>query len=142
MSNKERFLSAAILCTVGFLGLLGLIIFEIFGVLGEAGTLAAEGKNGFDALSGGLAEAAPMIVIFFAIASVPCTLLAIGPNVITKWLSFVVALLLFLFNLVHIFEHAAHGDYFGPILMLLAGVIPYGTALFIIFRTKVSNANA
>lgn len=138
MSNQDRFIRAAILCAVGFLGLLGLITFEIFGLLGEAGTLAEAGKSGFEAFSGGLAEAAPMVVIMFAIASIPITLLAVGPNPITKWVSFTLALLLFLFNVIHIFEHAAYGDYFGPVLMLVAGVLPYGLALVLIFRTKLS----
>lgn len=140
MKAKDRFLRAAVLCTVGFLGLIGLIIFETFGLLGEAGSLAQEGKDGFEAFSGGLVEAAPMIVIMFALASLPITLLAIGPHVITKWVSFVLALLLFLFNAVHIVEHAAYGDYFGPVLMLFAGVIPYGLALYFIFKTKLSEA--
>ncbi|MEL6414388.1 MAG: hypothetical protein AAFQ15_05550 [Pseudomonadota bacterium] len=140
MGNKQSFLSAALLCGVGLLGILGLIIFEIFGVLGEAGKLAEEGENGLEVFSGGLVEAGPTIVIIFAIASLPITLLAIGANIITKWVSFVIALLLFLFNAVHIYEHAAYGDYFGPILMLFAGVIPYGAALYIIFQTKLSEA--
>ena len=140
MNVQNRFLRAAILCTIGFLGLMGLIIFEIFGVLSEAGSLAQDGTDGLEAFSGGLVEAAPMIVIMFAIASLPITLLAIGPHVITKWVSFVLALLLFLFNAVHIVEHAAYGDYFGPILMLMAGVIPYGLALYFILKTKPSEA--
>ena len=140
MTNKERFARGALFCTVGFLGLLSLIIFETFGILSEAGSIVQDGKNGLKAFSGGLIEAAPMIVIMFAIASLPITLLAIGPHVITKWVSFVLALLLFLFNAVHIVEHAAYGDYFGPILMLVAGVIPYGLALYFIFKTKPSEA--
>jgi len=140
MNARNRFLRAAILCAVGFLGLLGLIIFEILGLLGEAEALTEEGESGLEAFSGGLVEAAPMIVIMFAIASLPITLLAIGPHVVTKWTSFVLALLLFLFNAIHIAEHAAYGDYFGPILMLFAGVIPYGLALSLIFGSKLSEA--
>ena len=123
MSTPDPLARALALLVVPVTAMVGLLLFEVIHVLGDE--------------AHSLSDLPPsdMIIIFMGVSVLPIILLALGANIVFKWLSFVLAALLTLAHGAHVFEHFAGGDYYGAGYILGLMVLPSALAVINIWRT-------
>lgn len=118
MSNNR----ASQLLTLPVAGLAALILFEIKRAIGStaASELPPDG----------------LLIGMICVAALPVILLSLGSGAMIYWTSLVIAVLMALFHLLHIVEHAAASDFALTILIAGTMFVPSAAAAYLLWTHR------